>query len=487
MPLVSPPLPDKLYDATHRPVSAPGPMGVSTVNLKDVVDVSSAMACVEATGVENIKLAVVDCDGVMRGKYMHRDKFASALEKGFGFCDVIFGWDSDDQLYERDSYTGWQNGFPDAWARVDPSSIRALPTEDNRSLLFLADFADSEAAAVCPRSLLKRVLQRLEKIGLQATAAAEFEFFMFNETPQSIRDRGFRELRPFTPGNFGYSVLRNSTEADLYHQLLALCADMDMPLEGIHTETGPGVIEAALRYDNALRAADSALLFKTFTKVLAQQNGLMATFMAKWSSDYPGQSGHLHLSLQDTDGNAVFHDSRAEHGMSDQMRWFIGGQQKLMPELLAMVGQTCNSYTRLIPGFWAPTQATWGVDNRTCALRAIPGPPASQRVEYRVSAADINPHLALAAALGSGLWGIEHELEPTAPVSGNAYEIDMAPEYALPLTLGEAARRLRGSEAARDLFGDTFVDHYAYTREWEDEQQRRAVTNWQLNRYFEII
>ncbi|MEM8548713.1 MAG: glutamine synthetase, partial [Pseudomonadota bacterium] len=426
-------------------------------------------------------------DGVMRGKYVNREKFASALDKGFGFCDVIFGWDSDDQLYERDSYTGWEKGFADAWARIDPSSMRALPTEANRSVLFLADFADGEAAAVCPRSLLKRVLQRLERHGLTASAAAEFEFFVFDETPHSVRDKGYRDLRPITPGNFGYSVLRNSTEADLYHDLLALCSAMEMPLEGLHTETGPGVIEAALRYDSALRAADNAMLFKTFTKVLAQQRQKMATFMAKWSGDCPGQSGHLHVSLRDTDGAPVFHDSRAEHGISDTMRWFIGGQQRLMPELLAMVALTCNSYTRLIPGFWAPTQATWGVDNRTCALRAIPGAPGSQRVEYRVSAADINAHLALAAALGSGIWGIEQQLEPTAPIAGNAYEVDMAPEFALPLTLGEAARRLRGSAVARDLFGDVFVDHYAYTREFEDEQQRRAVTSWQLDRYFEII
>ena len=131
--------------------------------------------------------------------------------------------------------------------------------------------------------------------------------------------------------------------------------------------------------------------------------------------------------------------------------------------------------------------ATWGVENRTCALRVIGGSAKSQRVEYRIAAADINPYLALAAAIGSGLWGMERKIEPGAPVEGNAYAIAPSPERALPTTLWEAAQRLRGSAAARELFGGDFVDHYAATREWEEREARKAVTDWQLARYFEII
>lgn len=173
--------------------------------------------------------------------------------------------------------------------------------------------------------------------------------------------------------------------------------------------------------------------------------------------------------------------------MSDAMRHFIGGQQKLMPELLAMVSPTINSYTRLIPGFWAPTEASWGVDNRTCALRAIPGSKHAQRVEYRISAADINPHIAIAAALGSGLWGIENKVEPTDPIIGNAYTQEFPDELALPQTLWDAAQSLKNSSAARELFGDAFVDHYVVTREWEEREFRKAITNWEMERYFEII
>jgi glutamine synthetase len=209
--------------------------------------------------------------------------------------------------------------------------------------------------------------------------------------------------------------------------------------------------------------------------------------MAKWSRDWPGQSGHLHISLKDENGGSVFHDASKPHHMADQMRWFIGGQQALMPELLGMVAPTVNSYARLIPGFWAPTDASWGIDNRTCALRAIRGSEKSQRVEYRIAAADINPYIALAAAIGSGLWGIEHRIEPDAPIDGNAYAKTFPSERQLPRSLWDAAQLFKRSQAARTLFGDAFVDHYAATREWEEREFRKAITDWELARYFEII
>jgi glutamine synthetase len=310
---------------------------------------------------------------------------------------------------------------------------------------------------------------------------------MFVETHNSIREKDYKNLTPLAPGFFGYSVLRNSVDSEIYHQILDLGEAMDFPIEGLHEETGPGVLEAAIGVDLGINAADKAALFKTFTKILAQRSGLLATFMAKWSADCPGQSGHIHISLQDQQGKSVFHDSDREDNMSDSMRHFVAGQQKLMPELLAMVAPTINSYTRLVPGFWAPTQATWGVENRTTALRVIPGNESSQRVEYRIAAADANPYIILAAALGSGLYGIEHSLEPEPKVTGNAYDQTLPQQFQLPATLWEAAQRLKSSDVARQYFGDLFVEHYAASREWEEREFRKHITDWELDRYFEII
>ena len=318
-----------------------------------------------------VKVGVFDIDGVMRGKYMSRAKFLSALEKGFGFCDVVLGWDSQDQLYDNVTYTGWHTGYPDAPVRILPGSVRELPFEDD-TLFFLGEFA-AQAEAVCPRGILRRVLDRARGMGFTALAGFEYEFFVFEENAHSIREKHYRNLKPMAPGYFGYSVLRNSVRSEFYRELLDTCERMDFALEGLHEETGPGVLEGAITVDAALAAADKAALFKTFTKIVAQRCGLLATFMAKWSRDWPGQSGHIHISLKDADGKAVFHDPDKPHQMSDRMRHFVAGQQRLMPEFLAMIAPTINSFTRLIPGFWAPTEASWGIDNRTCALRVIPG------------------------------------------------------------------------------------------------------------------
>jgi len=447
-----------------------------------------AKRIVEERQLSHIKIGLFDVDGVMRGKYVSREKFFSALDSGFGFCDVVLGWDSNDQLYETADvkFTGWHTGYPDAAVRIIPESCREVAFEENM-LLFLCEF-EGEAAQLCPRQLLARVLDRANAQGFDPYAAFEYEFFLFDETPDSVREKGFRDLKPITPGFFGYSMLRNSTHADLYQELLELCETMDFPLEGLHTETGPGVLEGAITVDGAGAAADKAALFKTFTKVWAQRRHMMATFMARWSNDYPGQSGHIHLSLRNKDNDSsAFFDADEPMNMSKIQRHFLAGQQRLMPELLVMYAQTVNAYTRLVPGFWAPTDATWGCENRTTALRLIPGSDKSQRVEFRLGSADANPYIALAAALGSGLYGIEHELEPTQMVTGNAYEQQHPAELKLAENIADAAAGLRGSTVARELFGDAFVEHYAATREWEGREFRRQVTDWEMQRYFEII
>ncbi|MRI31762.1 glutamine synthetase [Endozoicomonas sp. OPT23] len=455
------------------------------MNPRDVKTIADAKRIVEERGLTHVKVGLFDNDGVMLGKYMSKSKFFSSLEGGFAFCDVVLGWDSKDQLYDNVKYTGWHTGYPDAPVRILPESCRDIPFEDGM-LLFMGEFKD-HAEAVCPRGTLRRVIEKADELGFDVKAALEYEFFLFQETPESVREKGYRNLKPFTPDWFGYSMIRNSVHSDLYKQILEMSETMDFPIEGIHTETGPGVLEAAIAVDSAENAADKAALFKTFMKVLAQRNELMATFMAKWSGDYPGQSGHIHLSLFNKDGTSAFHDPEQKHNISKIQRHFIAGQQRLMPEFLPMIAPTVNSYTRLIPGFWAPTDATWGVENRTTALRVIPGSEKSQRVEYRLGSADANPYLSLAAALAAGLQGIINEWEPEDQVKGNAYDQSHSPELALPSTLWDAAQRYKQSDAAKAMFGEQFVEHYAASREWEEREFRKHITDWEMDRYFEII
>lgn len=439
-------------------------------------------ALLEKHNIQRIKLGAFDIDSTLRGKYISTEKFLSAAHSGLGFCDVIFGWDIADVLYDNARFTGWHTGYPDANCRIDLDTFRLIPWEPGTAF-FLLDFVgkDGNALPIAPRQVLQRVVKKAAGLGYTPHFSAEYEFFFFRETPDSLRAKNFRNLTPLTPGMFGYSVLRASGNSALVLELIDHLSSFNCPTEGFHTETGPGVYEAAIAVDEAVPAADKAALFKTAVKEIAARHGLIPTFMAKWNPDLPGSSGHLHQSLSDSAHQNLFYSGNG--GMSDLMRHYIAGLVANLPELAAVICPTINSYKRTVPGVWAPVNATWGVDNRTTAVRAIPGSSKSTRVELRLSGADINPYLAMAASLAAGLDGIERKLE-LPPSTVNAYAGDAAP---LPRTLAAATLLFRESKMARCWLGDEFVEHYAGTRDWEVRQFEKAVTDWELARYFESV
>jgi glutamine synthetase len=446
-----------------------------------------ALGRIRASKSEKVKVAITDVDGILRGKYIHKPKLEAALDGGFGFCNVVFGWDAGDICYDNARYTGWHTGYPDALVHLDTRTYREVPWDGSVPFL-LGEFVDEKGAplSVCPRQTLKRVVGRLAEAGYSALAAFEYEFFHFRETPGSLAERGHQNPRPLTPGMFGYSILRLNQSREYVNALMDELRAFRVPIEGLHTETGPGVLEAAIFYADPVEAADRAVLFKSGAKEIAHRFGIMPSFMAKWNATLPGCSGHIHQSLWDEGGKKnLFFDPSGRHGMSELFQSFVAGQLACMPDLLPLYAPTINSYKRLVEGAWAPTKANWGVDNRTTALRAIPGSKKSTRLETRVNGSDSNPYLALAAALASGLYGIENRLSLGAPVSGSGY--DDKKSAALPANLDEATRRFEKSKVARELFGDDFVEHFAATRHWEWRQFGRAVSDWELARYFEII
>jgi glutamine synthetase len=437
---------------------------------------------------EKVKVAITDIDGILRGKYMHKQKFLSAAESGFGFCNVVFGWDAGDVCYDNVPYTGWHSGYPDALARLDLGTYRHVPW-DNGVPFFLGEFLEADGQTplpICPRQLLKKVVRRSHDMGFAEACGMEFEWFNFKETPQSFKDKGYIRPEPLTPGMFGYSILRAGQNRPFLNALMDELLAFRVPIEALHTETGPGVFEAAILYCDAVEAGDRAVLFKTSAKEIGARFGIMPSFMAKWNQSLPGCSGHIHQSLRTANGENAFYDPQDPYKMSPLFRQYLAGQVRLLPELLPFFAPTVNSYKRLVEGAWAPTRSNWGVDNRTTAFRVIPGSPKSTRLETRVSGSDVNPYLALAAALGSGLYGIEHQLElPAGPVRGSGYGDETAVK--LPANLHEAASRLASSQAAREIFGEAFVEHFAATRLWEWRQSQAAVTSWEMERYFEII
>jgi glutamine synthetase len=284
---------------------------------------------------------------------------------------------------------------------------------------------------------------------------------------------------------FGYSLLRANAAQPYFEALFNEMDAFGVPIEGLHTETGPGVYEAAILFSEALEQADRAILFKTAAKEIGARFGIMPSFMAKWSQQYPGCSGHVHQSLSDGRRN-LFADAKGRHGMSRLFESYLAGQIAALLDFAPMIWPTINSYKRLVDGFWAPVKPTWGVDNRTASFRVIASSAKATRLETRCPGADVNPYLAMAAVIAAGLHGVEKGLKLSAPpITGTnqgAENIARAPR-----TLLETTRRFRESALARDWFGDDFVDHFAASREWEWRQWQDAVTDWERKRYFEII
>jgi glutamine synthetase len=452
-----------------------------------------AVSAVRASGTAKVKVACSDIDGVLRGKLLHVDKFLGAAQSGadggFGFCDVVFGWDSSDSCYDNTQVTGWQHGFPDALARLDLDTARHVPWDDGVPF-FLGEFVNPDGSpfAVCPRQTLKRVLKRAEKLGVLPMTGMEFEWFNFRETPESwARKRGVGP-HTLTPGMFGYSLLRMNDNREYFNALMDQMAAFKVPIEGLHTETGPGVYEAALVFSEALEQADRAILFKTGAKEIGQRFGIMPSFMAKWSQDYPGCSGHIHQSLMDAPQGKknLFFDAKSPRRMSKLFESYVAGQVACMMDFAPMIWPTINSYKRLVDGFWAPVKPTWGVDNRTASFRVIAGSAKATRLETRCPGADVNPYLAMAAVIAAGLHGVEKGLRLSAPpITGTNQGAEDVPRA--PRSLIETTRIFRDSPVARDWLGDTFVEHFAATREWEWRQWLDGVTDWELKRYFEII
>ncbi|KAJ7510039.1 hypothetical protein B0H11DRAFT_2269544 [Mycena galericulata] len=460
-----------------------------------------------------IKVAGVDVDGVLRGKFMSKDKFLSAASSdGFGFCSVIFGWDIHDTVYSRELLiSNKANGYRDILASIDLSTYRRIPWENNVPF-FLVSFLDpdtKEPLIVDPRGLMRITTERAAAIGKQCFAGVEYEYYNFQETPQSLAQKKFTDLQPLTPGMHGYSLLRTQLNNDYFHELFDESAKFDVAIEGHHTETGPGVFETALAYTSALRMADNGILFKYLAKSIGLKRGVMPSFMAKPWGNLPGCSGHIHVSLRDTSDRNIFAVSGSELSsgradaayedtkfMSSEGESFLAGVLDGIADVMPLLVPTINGYKRLVGGeaFWAPNAITYGYDSRAASIRILSPPsvpPSATRLEVRVPGADMNPYYALSAVFLLGLRGIEKKLKlQTPPISHFSPEDRISGKVKmLPVSLESAtARMMRPDSIAREkgMLGDVFVEHFGGTREHEVKLWNEAVTNWEVERYIEL-
>ncbi|RPB27559.1 glutamine synthetase [Terfezia boudieri ATCC MYA-4762] len=476
---------------------------------------------------DKIKVAGFDVDGILRGKIISQKKFLSVLEGGFGFCSVIFGWDMHDKTYFKElTVSNAGNGYRDIIAKVDITSYRRIPwevesfppnspfsSERQRIPFFLVHFLDPdtmEPIAPCPRGFLKKALKQVTHMGWKAMAGAEYEFYNFSSPPSPSDGVSYNphlvppnpaQMPHLTPGMFGYSVTRPVHNQDWYYAVWENCKKFRVDIEGWHTESGPGVYEAALEYQEADEMADRAGLFKYVVKSTSTKFGITPCFMAKPREGLPGNSGHMHISLIDaeTSQNLFAADKPNPNAAYPDLAYltplaihFLAGILHGLPDIMPLLAPTINSYKRLVENFWAPVTVSWGLEHRSASIRLISPPvslPKATRLEIRTPGADANPHFVLGAILALGMYGVEYKLElPVPPLKRGEDTNNANPGERLPASLKEAtARFIAEGSMARKVFGNEFVDHFGGTRTHEVKLWDEAVTEWEIKRYIETV
>ncbi len=452
---------------------------------------------IEEGKVEYVKIGASDIEGVYRGKRVAATHFLHSLDEGFGQCDVLFGWDIGEVVLPNLKFSNWERGFADIVMKPDLATFALVPWEEHVASCVCDLWSEhGEPVSISPRYVLQRVAARARAMGYEALAAAELEFRFFRENQVSLRDKDFGpNLTPLNPGFNCYAISQASADEHLLGRIARMMRDWGIEIEGYNREHGPGMYEMNMRYADALSAGDKTMLFKTGAKEMCHQLGLTASFMAKWNDQEDGSSGHSHMSLWDRSGDRnAFWDESAQDQMSTTMRCFLAGVLDKMPEFMVLYAPVINSYKRYVEGTWAPLNTTWGLDNRTCAVRVINVNQGAIRVENRAPGADANFYLVFAATLASGLYGIEQQLELPERLDGNAYDaatvaraLERGHIRPLARNLSEATDLFEQSEVARANFGADFVEHFVATRRWEVSEYEKAVTNWDRKRYLELI
>lgn len=434
--------------------------------------------------VDTVIVSFTDMQGRLVGKRVSARLFLEdAAAHGVEACNYLLAVDVEMNTVDGYAMSSWERGYGDMALIPDFATLRMAPWLQQTAIV-TADlrWLDDSPVEPSPRRILQRQLERLAERGLTAFVGTELEFIVFDDSYRDAWRKGYRELTAASDYNIDYALLASTRMEPLLHDIRRSMEGAGMYCEGVKGECNFGQQEIAFRYADALTTCDNHSLYKNGAKEIADRHGKALTFMAKYD-EREGNSCHIHISLRGADGEAVFADESAPHGMSKLFRHFLAGQLAAMRELTLFSAPNVNSYKRYVAGSFAPTAIAWGLDNRTCALRVV-GHGHGMRVENRVPGGDVNQYLAVAALIAAGLHGIEQELEPDELFAGNAYESDVA---RVPATLREAAELFAGSTIAREAFGDEVVEHYLNNARVEIAAYDAAVTDWERVRGFERL
>ena len=451
-----------------------------------MMDTKTFELMIDKGEIDTVVAAFPDPFGRLMGKRIPARFFAEQhLQKNSPIhaCDYLLTADVELEPLPGFAFSSWEQGYGDMGLVPDMQTLRLVPWLEG-SALVLCDLVDHHGAPVpvSPREILKAQIRACEKKGFSPMMASELEFFLFRGDLRTIRQGGFRDMEPSTDHIIDYDILGTTADEPLLREIRQQMPLAGIPIESSKGEWGKGQHEVNFVYGGALEMADRHVVFKQGVKLLAARHEVSATFMAKVSEKMAGSSCHIHTSLLSQDKN-VFWDETSKQP-SAAFGHFLAGCMKRARELSLFFAPNPNSYKRYQSTSFAPVSVAWGTDNRTCGFRAV-GQGLGTRIENRIPGADANPYLAFAATLAAGLDGMEHKLQPDAPVEGNAYQTEGIER--VPVTLPEAILSFEASELARKALGEQVVEHYLHLARHEQAGLDRFVTDWELKRYFERI
>jgi glutamine synthetase len=427
--------------------------------------------------IDTVVVAFTDMQGRLMGKRLHAEFFVEEMEAEHPVegCNYLLALEMEMDPVPGYAIASWEQGYGDFAMKPDMATLRRIPWLEATALV-LADvlWHDGSPVQPSPRQVLRAQMDRAAELGFTPMAGSELEFYLLRETFSEAHAKDYKDLTPSVPYILDYHIL-----ATTYDEPLLRAIRNGMQAAGIKVETSkgeawPGQQEINFRFADALTMADNHVIYKNGAKEIAFLHGCSITFMAKPFQDWIGNSCHIHSSLF-RDGDPVFGGDEALFGS------WLAGQIACARELAVFFAPTINSYKRYAAGSWAPTTLAWGHDNRTCGYRVV-GHGKAKRVETRIPGGDVNPYLAFAAMIASGLHGIDEGLEAPPALEGNAYESDAE---RFPSTMRDAIAALETGGMARGAFGDQVVDHYLNYARTEQGQYDRFVTDWERRRYFE--
>ncbi len=447
---------------------------------------------VESGEIETVLTVFPDLYGRLVGKRITGAFFLQeTADHGMHACNYLLACDMEMDPVPGYAFTSWESGYGDFLCVPDWTTTRRASWLE-RSAIVLCDVLDaagSEPVGIAPRAVLRRQVERARAAGYLPMGASELELFVFRDSYESARAKGYDGLETFGSYVEDYHMLAGTRVEPLIGEIRRQLGDSGIPVEFSKGEWGPGQHEINLRYCELLEMADRHVLYKHMAKEIASAQGLAVTFMAKWDPQMAGNSMHVHTSLWDAPGsrrNLFEGDGEPLSGTRARpsplfLHWMAGLLEHAR-EITLFLAPYVNSYKRFVAGTFAPTSIGWSYDNRTAGFRVV-GHGQSLRSECRIPGADANPYLAFAALLAAGLDGVERQLEPPPILAGNLYEADELPR--VPRTLGEAIDAAAGSEMLRKAFGDSVMEHYLHFATVEKGKFDETVTTWERARYLE--